>query len=63
MTLIAISEVCPCCDRENTFVDWDLEAYGMSAFCPVCGAEMVLCSMCEGTCDWDTEHNSCTHKK
>lgn len=53
-----ISEVCPHCDEENTFI-WDVTKDGMMAFCPHCGKPMLICSMCEdqrcGKCPYEEE--------
>lgn len=53
-----VTEVCPHCSAENTFV-WDVESDGYTTFCPHCGGKMMLCDMCRhsddntiGKCDW-----------
>lgn len=57
-----VSEVCPKCDRENTLIDWDVEDLGMTAYCPVCGARMMLCSICDNECDQD-DSGKCKHSQ
>lgn len=53
-----ISEVCPHCDAENTFI-WDVTKNGMTAFCAHCGKPILICSMCEdqrcGKCPHETK--------
>ena len=56
-----VIEVCPECDAENEIV-WDVETMGYEAYCPVCGAQMLLCDECihaedglnenSSSCDW-----------
>lgn len=56
-----VSEVCPECDNENTFV-WDVSTQGYKAHCLSCGADMMLCDACShaednlnvscNNCDW-----------
>lgn len=53
-----VTEVCPHCGAENTFV-WDVDVCGYEAFCPHCSNRMLLCDECyhaddnEGhKCDW-----------
>lgn len=55
-----VTEVCPECMSENT-LEWDVSKEGYRAFCPRCGAEMMLCSEClqESDCDFDMEKQSC----
>ncbi len=57
-----ITEVCSCCDAENTF-EWDVETEGYRAFCQHCGAELMLCNVCmseDTKCDW---YGSCCYRK
>lgn len=42
---IEVVEVCPQCGEEN-IMQWDFEKYGLNAFCPVCGSQMMLCDEC-----------------
>lgn len=53
-----ITEFCPHCDTEVT-MNWDVEERGYVAFCPVCGKRMMLCSMCDGNCNWNAENDTC----
>lgn len=39
-------EICPNCDREISFVGWDIREDGFKAYCPHCGKEMLLCDAC-----------------
>ena len=55
-----VFEVCPNCDREIGVV-WDTKTEGLKLFCPACGERLMLCSMCEGNCDYDTTTDSCKH--
>lgn len=52
-------EVCPFCERENVFVNWDVEKRGYIAKCWQCGRKIMLCDEClhaddnkGGFCDW-----------
>lgn len=56
-----VSEVCPHCERENTFV-WDVEREGFKAFCPGCGERLMLCSECVFSgenCDYNDYSDFC----
>ena len=58
-----IVEMCPFCDQENIYLDWDVEEQGYVARCHHCGKLIMLCDECmhdEGSCikcDWTKEHN------
>lgn len=41
-----VTEFCPECNTENTLV-WDVEEDGYVAYCPHCGARMMLCDECQ----------------
>lgn len=47
-----VVEWCINCNRQVTML-WDVEADGLSAVCPHCGAIMMLCEQCPGDCDYD----------
>ena len=60
-----VTELCPECDREVTLV-WNPRKQGFKAFCPHCGARLMLCSECkyrEGRlhddCDYDPKTDTC----
>ncbi len=62
-----ITEFCPVCENETEF-KWDVKADGYNAFCPHCGAKLLLCDSCEhdpdtgeyiGGCDW--RDGACKH--
>lgn len=65
-------EVCPECGAENE-IRWDINADGFEAFCPHCGAKMMLCDACShkygecySDCDWCEGkgcHMDSTHRK
>ena len=51
-------EVCPFCEQENVYPDWDVDKQGYVARCQHCGK---LCmhygeDSCIG-CNWTEEHN------
>lgn len=56
-------EVCPFCDQENVYPNWDVKEQGYVAQCHHCGKLIMLCDECmhdEGSCikcDWTKEHN------
>ena len=56
-------EVCPFCEQENVYPNWDVEKQGYVARCHHCGKLIMLCDECmhdEGSCikcDWTEEHN------
>lgn len=52
-------EICPECDTENTYPEWDPEEKGYIATCGNCGKKIFLCDAClhaddndECKCDW-----------
>lgn len=52
-------EMCPYCESENTYPEWDVEKHGFVAVCKECGKEIMLCDECIHTdgnkaqqCDW-----------
>ena len=51
-----ISEICPHCDAENTFL-WDVTNDVKTPFCAHCGNPMRICSICEdqrcGKCPYE----------
>lgn len=56
-----VAEVCPHCERENTFV-WDVEREGFTAYCPGCGERLMLCSECAFSgenCDYNDYSDFC----
>ena len=56
-------EVCPFCEQENVYLNWDVGEQGYVARCHHCGKLIMLCDECmhdEGSCikcDWTEEHN------
>lgn len=60
-----VTEVCPNCDHEVTLV-WNPRKQGFKAFCPHCGARLMLCSECKyrngelhDDCDYDSATDTC----
>ena len=56
------TELCPNCETENFYPEWDAEKQGYIAICKGCGKEIFLCDECLNAddnpgqyCDW----NSC----
>lgn len=54
-----VVEVCPHCDSEVTYGDWDVSVHGFVAVCPSCGKQIHLCDECmhqddnpNAYCDW-----------
>ena len=52
-------EVCPFCESENVYRNWDVATQGYVATCHECGKEIFLCDEClhaednpGGYCDW-----------
>lgn len=39
-------EVCPYCEAENVFPNWNVETDGYIAQCAECGEEIFLCDEC-----------------
>lgn len=57
-------EVCPHCETENIFANWNTETNGYVAICSDCGKEMMLCDLClhaddnpDHKCDWREEND------
>jgi hypothetical protein len=52
---------CPFCETYN-LISWDLE-WGLTSFCPRCGARLMLCDMCDSkdkaTCDYNASLDLC----
>ena len=61
-----VTEVCPNCDAEVK-LRWDVKKDGYKAFCPHCGARLMLCDECQhrpgggctGDCDYDSNTDTC----
>lgn len=61
-----VTELCPECDREVTLV-WNPRKQGFKAFCPHCGARLMLCDECQHRtgggctedCDYDSNTDTC----
>lgn len=56
-----ITEVCPHCENEIT-MQWSVEEFGYTAYCPVCGKRLMLCSACHDdtdSCNYDSNSDSC----
>ena len=61
-----IIDICPHCDSENVFEDWDTDEKGFVAECKHCGHKMMLCDACgsydeengwqRDNCDWHMEN-------
>lgn len=62
MGKIEVVEVCPQCGEENV-MQWDFERFGLNAFCPVCGTQMLLCDECMHRDEFDSSCANCTHPK
>lgn len=52
-------EICPFCEGENIYPNWDVTTQGYVAVCQHCGEQIMLCDECrhaednrEGRCDW-----------
>jgi len=57
----------PHCENEIE-MRWDTDALGFQAFCPVCGARLMLCDECRHApdgwkCDFSAEQNGCRRSK
>ncbi len=55
-------EMCPYCEAENVYRNWDVEKQGYIATCHYCGKKIFLCDECKhaddnptGRCDWHGE--------
>nr|DAR04711.1 MAG TPA: zinc-ribbon domain protein [Caudoviricetes sp.] len=61
-----VTEVCPNCDAEVE-LRWDVKRDGYKAFCPHCGARLMLCDECQHRtgggctedCDYDSKTDTC----
>ncbi len=62
MSKITVVEVCPQCGEENE-MQWDFERFGLNAFCPVCGSEMLLCDECMHRDEFDSNCAKCKYDK
>lgn len=49
---------CYGCESQITML-WDVKEDGITAFCPHCGARMMLCDYCQGECDYDYGNDTC----
>lgn len=54
-------EPCPHCGNTIAVVA-DEEQADLETICPVCGEKLMLCSACDGRCDW-SEANGCRMDK
>ena len=52
-------EICPYCNKENTYPMWDVNIKGYVAICSHCRKEIMLCDEClhakdneSMSCDW-----------
>lgn len=52
-------EICPECDGENVYPNWDIKEKGYIATCKYCGEKIFLCDAClhakgyyDDCCDW-----------
>lgn len=57
-------EMCPYCEAENVYRNWDVEKQGYVATCKTCGWQMFLCDECRHAddnpgmkCDWRREEH------
>ena len=57
-------EVCPFCEQENVYPNWDVNKQGYVARCQHCGKLIMLCGECLNygeesclKCNWTKEHN------
>lgn len=49
---------CCHCESQITML-WDVQEEGLSAYCPHCGAHMMLCDYCPGECDYNYGNDIC----
>lgn len=59
-----VTEWCSECEYEVTF-EWNVEEYGYAAYCPHCGAKLMLCSECPllnkiGNCSYNSNAGTCS---
>ena len=60
---VEIVECCPHCERENV-LEWNVEKYGLHAFCAYCGETLMLCSACPDLeRDATVDCAKCPHEK
>ena len=52
-------EICPHCDSENSYPNYDTDKLGYVVICKTCGKKMMLCDEClhapdntDQFCDW-----------
>lgn len=65
-----VNEVCPNCDAEVELT-WDVKRDGYKAYCPHCGAVLMLCDECQHRtggkrtedCDYDSKTGACRFNK
>lgn len=57
-----VTEFCPSCETEVT-MRWDTGKHGLHAYCPHCGNRLMLCSECDGECDYDAAADTCRNMK
>ena len=57
-------EVCPHCDNENVYPEWNTDIQGFITVCKYCGKKIFLCDECFHSednsamhCDWHHEGN------
>lgn len=55
--VIEVVEVCPQCGEEN-IMRWNFGKYGLNAFCPACGSQMMLCDECMHRDEFDSKCGS-----
>ena len=60
-----VTEYCSECESESTLF-WDVNRDGYKAYCPVCGAELMLCDEClyrtgeyANDCDYNKNTGAC----
>ena len=56
--MIEAVEVCPYCEAENVYPDYDVETDGYVVKCGKCGKQIFLCDECVHAddcqgCDWE----------
>lgn len=63
-------EVCPHCERENVYPNWDVKTQSYVAICQECGKEIMLCDECLHAddnpgqkCNWCEEKGCFRHPK
>lgn len=56
-----ITAYCPFCEEHNLFA-WDAD-WGLTSYCPKCGARVMICDLCEKRvhgCDYDQRTDTCS---